>query len=147
MILIRPASLNDLDALQALEALFPSDRLSPRQMRRHILSKTALFLTALHDDAIAGYALFFLRKARGARFYSLIVDPKVRGQGIARRLIEHAVTLLQARGERNVGLEVDAADVETIAFYTRCGFVAGETVHAYYDDGRDALKMRKDLTQ
>ncbi len=147
MITIRPAIIDDLPALQALERLFPSDRLSPRQMRHHVTSDTALFLTAALDGRAVGYALFFLRRRRSARFYSLIVDPAVRGQGIARRLIEAGADLLRRRGERFVGLEVDAGDAKTIRLYEACGFVAGHIVPAYYEDGRDALKMRKDLTQ
>lgn len=144
---IRPATPDDLPALQALERLFPSDRLSPRQMRHHISSAKALFLVADSDGGVAGYALFFLRKRRSARFYSLIVDPAYRGRGIARRLIETGCDLLRGQGEQSVGLEVNAQDGKTITLYEACGFVAGKVVPAYYEDGRDALKMRKDLTR
>lgn len=145
--MIRPAQPADLPALAALERLFPSDRLSPRQMRRHITNERALFLVAETGGAAAGYALFFRREGRSTRFYSLLVAPASRGQGLARGLIEEGCRRLKRKGETAVVLEVDAADKPTIAFYERCGFVAGRIIPSYYEDGRDALKMRKDLSE
>lgn len=145
MITPRPALPADLTALQDIEQLFPSDRLSARQMRYHLTNPRALFLVAEAGGKPAGYALFFLRRNRAARFYSLIVDPARRGQGIARLLIEEGCRRLYAQGEQKVTLEVDAQDKTTIDFYARCGFLPGVVIPAYYEDGRDALKMTKDL--
>lgn len=143
---LRPARPDDIDALQTLEKNFPTDRLSRRQMLYHMKSSRAVFLVAAASHDVAGYALFFRRQGRAARFYSLVTARKYRGAGYGRALIEDGVRRLRRAGERAVTLEVRARDAKTIAFYKRCGFVAGEIVPSYYADGRDALKMRKDLT-
>src|SRR5690606_13885549 len=111
----------------------------------HLANPRALLLVAEHKKQPVGYALFFRRRGKRARYYSLITRPDCRGMGIARALIEEGCRRLVRMGERAVALEVRARDRHTIAFYERCGCIAGETLPAYYEDGRNGLKMTKDL--
>src|SRR5688500_10878027 len=54
---IRAARPADLPALLALEALFPGDRLSPRQFRHHLRNPRARLRALRRAGRLVGYAL------------------------------------------------------------------------------------------
>jgi len=146
---IRPAHNSDIEALQDIEkTVFPSDRLSARQMRYHVKSDRAIFLVGCSEmnAEAGGYVLFFLRNnSLSSRLYSIAVSPRLQGQGYARNLIMEAESLLTAKGIKTLTLEVDRNDDKTVEFYKRLGFIIHDTIAGYYEDGRDAHKMRKTL--
>ncbi len=94
-IILREPDSNDLERLLALEkTCFPTDRLSRRSFRYWIDSDERIFLVAESDGVIIGYILIsFYRGTRLGRIYSLATDPRWRGRGIARQLIEAVQTL------------------------------------------------------
>ena len=140
------ACKSDLPALQQLEqSQFASDRLSLRQMRYHLTNPKALFYVCRYKEATIGYALFFLRKNRPARLYSLVIDPKHRGKGLAKSLCLEGINTLRKKKVERLLLEVDSQDMGTISFYEKLGFGPLKTIKSYYEDGRNALKMSKEL--
>ena len=73
---LRDARPEDLPALLALEAMFPGDRLSARQFRRHLANPRACLRVAADGPRLLGYHLVFLRAGSPwARLYSIAVDP------------------------------------------------------------------------
>ena len=84
---IRPATIDDVDALVACEeACFATDRISRRSFR-HLLTKGHQATRVLCDPAgrVIGYAMvLFHRGTSLARLYSLAVLPTERGHGYAR---------------------------------------------------------------
>jgi ribosomal protein S18 acetylase RimI-like enzyme len=54
--------------------------------------------------------------------YAVAVDPRVRGEGIGRALVEHACAELAARGCGKVNLQVREGDGCAAEFYERLGF-------------------------
>src|SRR5271166_931965 len=87
---IGPASLGDLDAVEALEtAAFTGDRLSRRSLRGFIRAPRRPLIVARFGDRIAGYALLSARAGgRTARIYSLAVDPAQGRRGVGRALLQ-----------------------------------------------------------
>ena len=121
---VRAASLDDLDAIQALEfAAFPGDRLSRRSLRGFIGAAHRPLIVAKFGETLAGYALIALRKGgKTARLYSLAVDP---AQGAARRRPRAAASLraLRARARpRALRLEVRYDNASAIALYEKMGY-------------------------
>lgn len=143
--MIRRAVLSDLDALLAIESrAFTGNRLSPRAMRSMISNPRAQMVVAESVDGgggLAGYGLLLYRKNCGfARLYSLAVDPSAQGQGIARKLLQHLSGLCTAP---IISLEVRIDNAPAIALYMSLGFEQTARRHNYYDDGADALVLRK----
>lgn len=143
--MMRRAVLSDLDALLAIESrAFTGDRLSPRAMRSMISNPRAQMIVAEDADGgggLAGYGLLLYRRNCGfARLYSLAVDPAAQGLGIARKLLQN---LSEQCGAPVISLEVRADNARAIALYTSLGFDEIARRHHYYDDGADALVMRK----
>jgi ribosomal-protein-alanine N-acetyltransferase len=77
---------------------------------------------------------------------TLAVIPKVRRQGIGKRLIDAALTLAQARGARTAFLEVSVNNHAAQALYERAGFEPAGRRKRYYADGTDALVLRRTLS-
>lgn len=145
---LRDARLADLVRLLELEALFPGDRLSSRQFRRHLVSARARLRVAEVDGRIFGYALTFLRRGSTlARLYSIVVDPAARGTGIGVALLRDAAAQARLASSRALRLEVRTDNAAAIALYRREGFEVFGRHQAYYADGCDALRLQRVLPQ
>ena len=145
MPVIRRARDADLPRLLRLEELaFSSDRLSRRSFQRWLRHADCIFSVCEASDALAGYILVILRRGtRLARLYSLAVDPQLRGQGIARRLIQHAESEARQAGALFMRLEVASNNDSAIALYRKLGYLQFGRYRDYYEDHDDALRMEK----
>ena len=82
---VRAASLDDLDAIEALEfAAFPGDRLSRRSLRGFIRAAHRPLIVAKFGDRLAGYALIALRKG-GRERAALFARRRSRARAARRR--------------------------------------------------------------
>jgi ribosomal-protein-alanine N-acetyltransferase len=104
------------------------------------LSKpSGICLAATTDDGLVGY-LVCSRYADVWHLMNVAVNPTVRRQGIARRLLERLFD--EAGGEARYTLEVRTSNHGAIAMYERFGFRrAGHRRRYYHDNGEDALIM------
>ena len=143
---IRAGRAEDLDALLALEALFPSDRVSRAGWRRFLRSPRASVLVAEARGELLG-DLLLLRRAgsRKARIYSVVVAPSARGQGLGERLVAAAEREACKHGCTAVSLEVRADNHAARALYAKRRYVEQRPLPAYYDDGADGLRLLKAL--
>jgi len=143
---IRPATLDDLPAIEALEALFPVDRMSRRNLRWALTRANATFIVAVIDRRIIGYGLnFYRRNTRQGHVYSIITHPDHRQQGIADQLLTALEKDARQRGCTGMQLEVQTSNRPAIAFYHKRGYKDCGLKPGYYDNGSDALKMGKAL--
>lgn len=145
---LRPAVAEDLEALAALEtAVFATDRMSRRSLRRLLRRPSAVTLVAVAGGRIVGYAmLLFRRGSRVARLYSLARAPHTAGQGVGERLLEAAEREAVGRGAVEMRLEVRQDNDRAKALYERLGYAAFGRTADYYEDHSDALRMRKSLS-
>lgn len=142
----RPAKPADVPAMLALEALFPSDRMSARSIRRFIESSTARVSVAIGGDELLGNLVLLLRSnSRKARIYSVVVSPQARGLGIGSRLVDAAERTAKREGREAVSLEVRADNTAARALYAKRGYVESQRLHAYYDDGTDGFRLTRSL--
>jgi [ribosomal protein S18]-alanine N-acetyltransferase len=144
---LRDATAADLPSLLRLEAGFPGDRLSHRQLRHHVGNAGACLRVA--EDAtgqVVGYALLLRRRgALAARLYSLVVDAPMRGRGVAGRLLADAEAAAGALGAVELRLEVRFDNAPALTLYRRGGYVETGRRPSYYEDGADAVCLRKRL--
>lgn len=143
---IRLATIADAQALHVLENLsFQTDRLSLRQIRRHLRSQTAaLLISENHGEALSA-ALIFFRQTKGAaksaRLYSLAVSPNARGQGLGKAILSAAIKLCAQHRASSIRLEVRADNISAIALYQAFGFAKICALLGYYQDGGDGVRM------
>lgn len=143
---IRGGGLADVEAVLALEALFPSDRMSRRTVRRFLSVPTAQLLIAENAAAVVGNLVWLRRKgSRAARIYSLVVAPTARGQRWAERLVEAMEAAARAAGCERASLEVRADNAAARALYAKLGYREALALPGYYDDGADGLRLMKTL--
>ncbi len=92
-------------------------------------------------DAIRGYMVAWPED--GAYFIENIgVDPDCQGEGLGRRLIDHAAAEAERLRLPALTLYTNAAMTENLAMYARIGFV--ET-HRVIEKGFDRVYLRRDL--
>lgn len=140
---IRQGHRADVDAMLALEAVFPSDRMSRRSVRRFLTVSTARVLVAVNGDGAMLGNLIGLRRAgsRALRIYSVVVAPDARGLGIGQRLVEALQALALAEGCDRVTLEVRADNAAARALYAKLGYREAALLPGYYEDGSDGLRL------
>ncbi len=138
----------DADACVALEiAAFNGPDRFPVRVWRRLLGPcqergTAVALGVRGPRGILAAAAIALvrRGSTVARIYSLAVDPAWRGQGLGVALIAEIAN----RTHQRLSLEVRVDNVPARALYERLGFVAGESLPAYYANGIDGIRYRRD---
>lgn len=143
---LRDATVADLPTLLALESTFPGDRLSARQYRHHLRNPRARMRVAEVDGRVAGTSLLLTRAgSRGARLYSIVVDPVCRGRGLGRALAQDALAQARAAGCDRLDLEVRADNASALALYRALGFGEQRRLPGYYDDGMDGVRLGRAL--
>jgi ribosomal protein S18 acetylase RimI-like enzyme len=144
---IRPASIDDLDALLELEnRCFVYDRLSRRSFRHFLSTDTAACLVAERGGALVGYALvLFHGRTALARLYSMAVTPERQGEGLGRSLLQAAEATALDGGAAVMRLEVNPDNAPAVTLYRSAGYVDFGIYHGYYEDDSDALRMEHAL--
>jgi [ribosomal protein S18]-alanine N-acetyltransferase len=97
-----------------------------------------LFLVARLGRRMAGYSIT-RTSWRGAELESIAVDPRFRGRGVARALLDATVARLEGAGA--LRLMVSTTNASALRFYRQYGFVRTRLVKRYYGAGRDAWRM------
>ena len=143
---LRDARPGDLPALLGLEAQFPGDRTSDALFRALIASPRATVRVAELDGRVVGYHVVRRRWfRRTAWLYSIAVDAGARRRGIGRRLLADAEAGARRAGARGMTLEVRADNAAAAALYARAGYRPVKRLRAYYDDGTDGWRHRRDF--
>lgn len=145
--MIRPAQVEDIDALVAIENLcFTSDRLSRRSFRHMLTKAHAILLVEEEGGRLRGYVLVLLNVGTSlARMYSIAVHPDERSHGIGRRLMHAAEAAALAQDAIAMRLEVRRDNTGSIALYESMGYRQFGAYDDYYEDHMAALRFEKPL--
>jgi ribosomal-protein-alanine N-acetyltransferase len=141
--------MSDLDAVLAIErASFGADAYD-RNLFAELFSHCGrLFLVAAAGAGIRAYmvtATAVRHATPCAELVSVAVGPVHRGQGIASSLMRSTLRRLRLRRVRQFTLAVRVANRQAQALYAKFGFVGVRRIRRYYEDGEDALVLRKPL--
>ena len=144
---VRRATVDDLVALVELEnASFAVERMSARQLRRHLHSASALIVVATAQRRLLGAAVLFLRsRSRVGRLYSIAVAAGARGRGVGETLLQAVERAAAKRGCDRLRLEVRVDNAGAQRLYERHGYRRFGLRRGYYEDGHDALRYEKPL--
>jgi [ribosomal protein S18]-alanine N-acetyltransferase len=142
---IRDASLDDLDAIMALEtSTFATDAWSTPMMAAELAAPHTRYVVAIEGDRVVGYAGLSAPEGAGqADVQTIAVDAHARGRGLGAHLLSVLLDEAAARGADDVLLEVRADNPGAQRLYERHGFVAIAVRPRYYQpDDVDAIVMR-----
>ena len=74
---------------------------------------------------------------------SLAIAPAYRRRGVGEALLAETERRLTACCVQEITLEVRQTNLSGLAFWQQMGFVSFGTLPAFYEDGEDAVRMRK----
>ncbi|MEV4562382.1 ribosomal protein S18-alanine N-acetyltransferase [Nonomuraea sp. NPDC049419] len=137
----------DLPAVMEIERVtFPLDAWSEGMMRGELaeMPRTRHYVVALVDDEIVAYA-GLAAAADQADVQTIAVLEKHQRNGIGSAMLTELLAEARRRGAREIFLEVRADNPRAQSVYRRFGFEEIGTRRRYYDDGTDAIMMRKRL--
>jgi [ribosomal protein S18]-alanine N-acetyltransferase len=106
-----------------------------------------LFLVARLNTTseVVGFLAAVKTEGMGSRLLLIAVDPEHRGLGLGRKLMRRLNAALTLQNVRSLGLEVRADNRSAIEFYLRHGFTVDGRQEHVYQDGQDAILMRKPI--
>lgn len=145
--MIRFATLADIDALVRLENdCFQTDRLSRRSFRYMLTKAHAITLVEESEELVRGYVLVLFNEGTSlARLYSIAVDQRFRGHGIARGLVEAVEAASIEEDGVYMRLEIRRDNQASIALFRKMGYRQFGTYSDYYEDHMEALRFQKSL--
>jgi len=101
-----------------------------------------LFLLAEIEGRIAGYIITRILPAQGD-LASLAIHPSYKRRGIATALLNYTVERVKEYGKKQITLEVRKTNTAALAFWHKMGFVPFGAQPGFYEDGEEAILMRK----
>lgn len=134
----------DLAAVHQLECTSQADPWSSQHFVDELESRVATIDLYWREEQLAGFLCSWLI-AGELQIQNLATLPQMRRQGIAVKLIAHAIERSQQLGLSSVCLEVRVTNKPAITLYERFGFTIDGTRPSYYPDGEDALLMTYQL--
>ncbi|MEV0350282.1 ribosomal protein S18-alanine N-acetyltransferase [Nonomuraea sp. NPDC050680] len=144
---LRQMTEADLPAVMAIERdTFPFDAWSEAMLRGELADqpRTRHYVVALVDQEIVGYA-GLAAAADQADVQTIAVVQPHQGTGIGGAMLAELLAEAGRRAAREIFLEVRADNPQARGVYEHFEFeVIGRRRH-YYDDGTDAIMMRRKL--
>jgi len=141
---IRPMTKADLESVLVIEKASFSHPWRYEHFLHELSSPYSFPLVAVTEGAVGGYVCL-MSLFEEAQILNIVVAPHLRGRGIARMLLEHAVDIAREKQAEIILLEVRVSNRAAIALYERFGFFRTGTRPKYYEDAEDALLMEKPL--
>jgi ribosomal protein S18 acetylase RimI-like enzyme len=124
-----------------------ADILKRSHFHHHLVNGNSVIFgcyNAQHN--LVGYALWFFRKnSKAARLYSMAVLAPYRGRGLSSALIENAAGLYRKWELKRLTLEAREDHDHALDIYRKSGFVFAARRPNYYDDGKAALILQREL--
>lgn len=137
-------ALSDIPAIYTIEKL-SFHRTWKLEQLRHELDLFGVWARKMRwKDLIIGY--YFANLVAGeASLNRIAVDPRFRGIGIGKNLLDDFIGRARGNGAEQAFLEVDIKNENALSLYQEASFMRVGKRPAYYEDGSDALIMRLDF--
>lgn len=144
---LRGATLDDLDAIWAIEsAVFGAEAWSREMMREELTADYRQYFVLVGDgadsNAVVGYGGLLAVGDEGD-IQTIALHPALRGSGQGRRMMDALLDEADRRGVREVFLEVRADNPVARSLYASLGFEELGVRQGYYQpDNVDAVVMK-----
>lgn len=144
---IRPATLDDLPALMALEIDSYQNPWNERMMRGEITDNPHAHVSVMdYDGLLIGYACFWIIDDE-AMLNKLTISRPLRGKKLGRLLLKDTIERIQSANCSRITLEVRVSNLVAQNVYLQAGFERIGVRKKYYDDGEDAQVMLLQLRE
>jgi ribosomal protein S18 acetylase RimI-like enzyme len=138
--------------MQIEKACFPGELAYSREHMRELLSSRNS-ATFVEEDGrgVRGYVTAVFEPGTGvAGIETIGVSPDARGEGVGKRLLSAAESLMASRGVKVSRLEVSTGNAAAISLYSKAGYTVKCEIPDYYiyehDGTRDAYLMEKGVS-
>ena len=147
--LLRKATVEDLDAVLRIERnVFSSDLFNRRQFRYLMTRAKAVFTVVDEESGVAGYSILFTPShLRHSRVYNVAVSKEARGKGCGKALLYKMEEDSRNLSYSAIRLEVRRDNEPAIRLYEQSGYCKIGEKPGYYEDGQDALIYQKSLNR
>ena len=145
--LLRNATVEDLDAILVIErSVFSGDLFNRRQFRYLMTRAKAVFMVVSDESEVTGYSILFTPShLRHSRIYNIAVSKKARGKGYGKALLQRMEQDSTDLSYSAIRLEVRRDNEPAIRLYEQFGYRRIGKKAGYYEDGEDALVYQKSL--
>jgi [ribosomal protein S18]-alanine N-acetyltransferase len=137
---IRRAAQGEAEIMAAIHAAAFARSWDAASMARFLAAPCCLTLLAASNPGSQAEGLLIARSTgEEAELLTLAVVPACRGRGIARALLEAAISALGTAGAKQLFLEVDEANAPAVHLYQALGAIVIGRRPRYYEHGADAV--------
>lgn len=145
LIIIRKFHPDDFSWVIALEREVFNEH-DPRMYMEFYETCPEGFLVTEVNGIIIGFVVGLQSGPKEGRVFSLAVDPRFRNMGIGTSLMKRVLEVFRENGLREAVLEVRMSNRRAQQLYQRLGFQPSSVHPHYYNDGEDAVVMKKTLS-
>ena len=117
-----------------LEYLIFSPPWTEGSLMRELYSDSALFLTAISEGEVVGYAILHSIAQDEAEIYKIAVSEKFRRKGVAALLMHEMMEHVKKNKIEHTFLEVRESNTPAIMLYNKFGFESVARRYNYYQD-------------
>jgi ribosomal-protein-alanine N-acetyltransferase len=142
--IIRTMCESDLDAVILIERASFHSPWQREHFQQEIAAPHSFPYIYEYKNAVVGY-LCLMSLFEEAQILDIAVAPEWRGKGIARILMDYAISVASEKKAEILSLEVRSSNIAAITLYERCGFVRTGLRQKYYEGREDAVLMEKVL--
>jgi len=143
-LVIRLATIDDLDSVFELDQEFECDKYSKDMISDILSNPNSITLVAIVNDEIVSYCTFDTVLDE-ASLIKIVVTKNYRGSGIGYKLLEKSKVTLESNEVKSVYLEVRSSNNIAKKLYEKIGFNKIYSRQKYYSDGEDADIYRLSL--
>lgn len=141
--LVRRMTEQDLDRVMAIEQQAFTLPWSRQSYMGELKNQFATYLVCDREAQLAGYVGIWV-VFEEAHITNIAVDPKWRGQGLGRVLMEEAEKVARQKKALRILLEVRPSNHAALSLYESMGYMeTGRRKEYYSDNGEDAIIMTK----
>ncbi len=137
---ILPLTLEDLDAVVAIEQLSYKSPWAKGFFESEIGSNVAYNFVMKLDETVIGYAGFWI-SWEYATITKVTIHPALRGKGLSKILLKDLIDRCFALGAESISLEVRESNIVAQGLYTSMGFKKEGKRKGYYEGTEDAIVM------
>jgi ribosomal-protein-alanine N-acetyltransferase len=142
---IRRVQANDIFPVIDLAYETLPERYNPSIFNQFYESFPEGFLIALQNHTLIGFLIGIKTTTDSARILMLSVKDNNRKQGIGSALLRQFLLEMKNQLVKQVDLEVRTTNQGALEFYIKQGFILGDKLHHFYQNGEDAYSMSKKL--
>lgn len=143
--ILRNGNKEDASSITRLEPLIFGDPWTEDMVRSDLEAPISTYVIAEADGEVLGY-IGYWKVLDECQINNVGVVPWMQRQGLGHMILSHVLKTTEEEGVKVWLLEVRAGNDPAINLYLKHGFKSIGIRRGYYEDGEDAVVMRRDET-